>query len=72
MLRSKLADAGRDLVVIDAVGNLVAREHGTIGDADLQIDADGLRHDALAPVKADQRLQAEVADEDMVHAFGGL
>ena len=43
---------------------------GPASDADLEIEADGLRHDPLAAMKADERLQAEVADEDVVHARG--
>ena len=48
------ADAQRDLLVVDGVGHLVAREHRGAGHADLEIDRHGLRHVALAPVDADQ------------------
>src|SRR5918992_4294129 len=70
VLRGDLADARGHLVVVDAVGDLVAREDRAVGDADLEVDADRLRHHALAPVKADERLQAEVPDEDVVHGRG--
>jgi Cys-tRNA(Pro) deacylase len=60
-------DPQRHLLVVDGVGHLVALEHRGAGDADLQIDGHRLRHVALARVDADERLDAQVADDDGVH-----
>ena len=65
--RREVADAKRDLLVIDGIGDFVAREYRLARQADLQVDGQRLQDVALAPVNADERLDAQVADDDRVH-----
>ena len=65
--RCELADAQRHLLVIDRVGDLVAREHGFARQADIEIDGHRLLGVALAAVNADQRFDAQVPEHYGIH-----
>src|SRR5712692_4824282 len=65
--RREGADAQRHLLVIDGVGELVAREHVLARQADLEVDGYRLQNMALAPVDADERFDAQVLDDDRIH-----
>ena len=63
-------DAQRHLLVVDGVGDLVACEHRGAGQADVEVDGQRLRHVALAAVDADERFDAQVAEDDGIHGCG--
>ncbi len=65
--RSEAADLQRHLLVVDRVGNPVALEHLAAWEPDLQVDGHRLQDVAFALVNADERLDAQVADQDGVH-----
>jgi Cys-tRNA(Pro) deacylase len=67
LLGRERADAKRDLLVVNGVGDAVAREHRRARQADVEIDGERLHDVTLAAVDADQRFDAQVPDEDRIH-----
>jgi hypothetical protein len=59
----------RDFGIIQRVVDVVAETGTAVGQCDVEVDLQGLRHDLLAFVDADQRGDLEFAQENNVHEF---
>jgi hypothetical protein len=62
-------DMLRDFRIIQRVLDVVAGAGAAVGQRDVEVDLQGLRHDLFAFVDADQRGDLEFAQEDYVHDF---
>lgn len=56
-----------DIGVIQRVGNVVAVTGQTVGQGDVQVDLQGLRHKSLPVIDADECVDFEFAQKDDVH-----
>ena len=60
-------EVAHDLGIIQRVGNVVALAGAGVGQGDVQVDLQGLRHDALPVVYAYECVDLEFAQKDDVH-----
>ena len=62
-------DVLRDIGIIQRVFDVVAGAGTAVGQCDVEVDLQGLRHDLFALIYSDERGDFEFAQEDDVHEF---